>query len=154
MTNERASSRAERFALKAVTAQALSQAGGEHMAAHTTKSPAQLYRYGQRNDPAFAPVDVVLEIDRMAEQPIITAQLAASLGFRLVPIAAAEKTASLTSLISRFIGEASDVARTALEADEDGEHSPIEKRAILKELQELQSVATEIRRWVGDDNDA
>lgn len=149
MTTDRASSAAERFALKAVTAQSLSQAGGEHMSPYTRKSPAQLYRYGKRNDPNYAPLDVVLELDRMAEQPIITAQLAAFLGFRLVAVDSRDDRASLTDLVSDFIGETSDVSRTVLQADADGEITPRERKAILKEIREAQDVITRLRRQIG-----
>ena len=44
------------------------------------------YRYGSKTDTDFASVDVALEMDRLAEQPIIMAQLAALHGYRFVPV--------------------------------------------------------------------
>ncbi len=142
----RASGAEERAALKTATKMSLSKSGGGAISPFTRKSQAQLYRYGSKTDPDFAPVDVALEMDRMAEQPIITAQLAASLGYRLVPVGAERPSDNLRSLLSRFIRETGDVSTTIIDAEADGEISPREADDIRKEVREVEQLLTLIRR--------
>lgn len=140
---------AERFALKMATKHALTRAGGGNLSPFTRKSPAQLYRYGSNSAPdreVFAPVDIALEMDRAAEEPIITAHMASALGYRLAAVDEAGQGESLNGLVSRFIQEAGDVSSAVLDAQADGIISPSEHANILKEIREAEAVLTNLRR--------
>jgi hypothetical protein len=82
----RASSEQERHALKAATRRACQMAGGVDAFAQATRvnQPA-LSGYGSPSEPEkFMPLDIVLDCDREAGAPVIVAELARLLGYRLV----------------------------------------------------------------------
>lgn len=82
----RASTPAERLALKAAVKRASKLAGGAASVQHVTRvCESDLSRYaGAEYEDRHCPVDVALDLDREAGHPVILSALAAILGYRLV----------------------------------------------------------------------
>ncbi len=82
--------------LKAVTNRALRQVGASNFVQETRVREAQLSKYGSLGDDEnYMPLDVVADLERVLGDPMITAQLAALSGFRLVPDTAATRPPSM-----------------------------------------------------------
>jgi hypothetical protein len=84
----RNSTEADRNALKTAFKREISILGGLEAAASCTRvGKSVLSEYGAIQAPAsFPPVDVVLDLERIAGLPLVTECLARSQGFRLLPI--------------------------------------------------------------------
>ncbi len=82
---------AERARLKTATSVLVRDLGGVDAAAVTTRvGRTMLDDYGLPGSRHFAPVDVVLDLERVLRRPVVTQQLALASGFDLVPIEAAQ----------------------------------------------------------------
>ncbi|MFP3325730.1 hypothetical protein R0K05_21985, partial [Planococcus sp. SIMBA_160] len=84
----------------------------------TRVSTSQLSKYasfGEDNVDSFAPIDVAVEIDRAAKSPTITKEMAALLGYELVPVGIRDDIAASPAPISekdamRIMKEGMDVS--------------------------------------------
>lgn len=83
----------DRLGLKAAVRRSVSLAGGGDSVEYATRVDASsLSRYGSpkpEHEKNHCPVDVALDLDLEAGQPIITAAMASRQGFELVPIVSA-----------------------------------------------------------------
>jgi hypothetical protein len=130
--------------LKAAPARAMKLAGGAAVVQHSTRvNEATLSKYASTspdNDKNFVPVDVAVEIDMLAQSPIIVGAMAEMLGYRLVPNedAAAEARPLTVHDALVIANEAADVVKAITEAlANDGEIDAAEDRIITREVDEL-----------------
>ncbi len=88
MTAPRASAIEDRNALKTAFKQVVVMLGGLEAAASCTRvAKSQLSEYGSvQADERHAPIDVVLDLERIAGEPLITAALARAQGCLLLPV--------------------------------------------------------------------
>lgn len=131
-------------ALKGVTARALKLAGGAGVVQHSTRiNEATLSKCASAspdNEKTFAAIDVAVEIDMLAQSPVIVGAMAEMLGFRLVPSEAASEAARPLTLHDALViaNEAADVVKAITEAlADDGEIDASENRVITREVDEL-----------------
>ena len=141
--------------LKGATARALKLAGGGGIVQHSTRvNEATLSKYASTapdNDKAFVPLDVAVEIDMLAQSPVIVSAMAEMLGYRLAPSdAGAEDARPLTIHDALVIAnEAADVVKAITEAlAGDGEIDAAEDRLITREVDELVRVLKKTLRNV------
>lgn len=141
----------ERLTIKAAVRRALTFAGGGDCFTHVTRVDApRLSRYASQNDPQHMPVDVVLELDREAGGPVVTGQLAALQGYRLVHSKVDCRPVD-GELAPRLAREAGEVTAAVIEAIADGMITPREKARLLKEIEEAQSALHDLTaRLQGD----
>ncbi|OJX99511.1 MAG: hypothetical protein BGP07_03190 [Rhizobiales bacterium 63-22] len=134
----------ERRTLKAATSGAYQLAGGiSRILDFTRVTTAPLSKYasfGDEHAESFVPVDVAIEIDRAAKSPVIVKEMAALLGYELVPVgggATAAERPALTEIDAHIVlSEALDVSRAILDALEDGRIDAHERKHIGKEARE------------------
>lgn len=130
--------------LKGVTARTMKLAGGAAVVQHSTRvNEATLSKYASTspdNEKNFCPIDVALEIDMLAQSPVIVSAMAEMQGYRLVPSdEASDQTRPLTVHDALVIAnEAADVVKAITEAlANDGDIDAAEDRVITREVDEL-----------------
>ncbi|MFC0384360.1 phage regulatory CII family protein [Muricoccus vinaceus] len=120
--------------------QALCQrVGGLDAAAACTRvRRAQLGNYGNLNMPEiFAPVDVVLELQAITKDPIVTAEMARLQGYALVPVEAVAE-GELAALLAKVGAESGAVFQEFAQAlGNDGQVDSAERTAIARKLSDL-----------------
>ncbi|MDI6834863.1 MAG: hypothetical protein QMD99_03995 [Rhizobiaceae bacterium] len=142
-------------ALKAATRRSIDMAGGPEAFQHVTRvRQGSLSKYGlpgEEHEASFIPIDIALEADLEAGSPIITAELARLLGYRLVPAEAEPRAPGLTHRdVSRLSLEFDDVRRAAAEALEDDHVDHGERRAIRRQVDELKRALAEFEGKLGE----
>lgn len=148
----RKSTDAERLELKAATRRALDLAGKANAFALVTRVEAPaLSKYGSPAEPgAFMPIDVMLDLARDVGAPVILEELAAILGYRLVPLDDAGQGEPVTLAdIAAAAREAGDVTQTAMTALADGEIDGHERRELRQQIGENITVLRNIDRKLG-----
>jgi len=130
-----------RRALKMATQIVVNMCGGGDEAVHLTAfaNAPTLSLYGAfQDDRRFMRVDVALDLDLAAREPIMARALAAAQGWRLVrDEEAAGGTALCFADYGRLQREAFEAQAAVFESLEDGVITDAEKRRILKELADL-----------------
>lgn len=107
---------------------------------------------GQDNKDTFMPIDVALDLDRAANQPVITAKMAEILGYDLVPRLVLEESARRVCDVDAvdFMMEAMDVVRAMQAALVDGRVSRDDAKKILAELAQLEREIDDLKRNIGE----
>jgi hypothetical protein len=137
----------DRARLKGATRRSVERAGGgTALAAHTRVEPPALSKYAAPHEDAFVPIDVACDADMAAGAPVILSAMAATLGFRLVPIEGEPAPAIGPAMVGRLIRETGDVSAAVLEALADGRITPAERRAIAVEIDEALVAMFALRR--------
>jgi hypothetical protein len=142
--------------LKKATEAAYALGGGVSVITLRSRaSVSQLSKYASTNEEngeTLAPSDVVLEIDRAAGSPVITAALARLQGFKLVPDQAfttARRTLTEGDALD-FMSEAMDVVE-AIRAMKRKDHpNSADKKAVAKEVNEAIRELKEILLSLGE----
>lgn len=110
-------------------------------ATRTTRSLAS--EYGNINNPdRFAPVDVVLDAERIAGRPRVTETLAVLQGFALVSIEPRE-AGDLAAKLAEFGRDSSTLFADAAIALAHGNPTDAERAALQRDLAEIQRVVAE-----------
>ncbi|WP_062233117.1 hypothetical protein [Aureimonas sp. N4] len=127
-----------RLALKAAVRRAISLSGGGRSVENSTRvSHSVLSRYGLPEHPdQHCPLDVAVDLDLEAGQPIILAALAEALGYDIVrrePVAPSDMP--WCAKISMMVQQDGRVTSAILDAVADGEISAAEARCIVPELE-------------------
>lgn len=142
-------------ALKGCTARAIKLAGGAAVVQHSTRvNEATLSKYASAspdNEKAFVPVDVAVEIDMLAQSPVILTAMAELAGYRLVANEEAEVEARPLTIHDALViaNEAADVVKAITEAlANDGDIDAAEDRVITREVDELVRVLRKTLRNV------
>ncbi|MGH6773100.1 phage regulatory CII family protein [Brucella tritici] len=145
----------ERRTLKAATDGAYVLSGGiSRILDFTRVSTSQLSKYasfGEDNTDSFAPIDVAVEIDRADKSPTITKEMAALLGFELVPVGIRSDIAASPAPITekdamRILKEGMDVSQAIVDALTDNRIDAAERKNIGKEARELIRVMEDLVR--------
>lgn len=146
---DRPTSDHDRARLKGATKRAIERAGGgTAFAGQTRVEPPALSKYAAQHEDHFVPVDVACDADMAAGAPVILSAMAATQGFRLVPI---DETAPAfhSSMVGTLIRETGEVSAAILEAMADGRITPAERRAIEAEIDEAMQALFVLRRAFG-----
>lgn len=158
MNDQRPFTRADYLALKAATRRAIESAGTlTELATYTRVDPAQLSRYGNPEHQSFAPLDVAMDLDRLAGAPIILRAWAERLGYELAPHeSAAHEPEALAEHIPDIAGETADVVRALADTADQGA-SPAQARIIDREageaIEKLTALREDARRVIAGDKD-
>ena len=139
---------ADYAALKNAVRRACQQAGGglRTLAAMTRLSAAQLSRFGDLDSDQSIPLDVALDLDSLAGQPVITAALADRLGYELVPLARAMvENATIAQHLSTLARESGDALSTIAAALSDDHLSINELVQIERECGDLKAAVQSLR---------
>ncbi len=118
--------------------------GLDATAACTRVNASLLSQYGNVYGERFAPVDVILDVETIAGDPLVTAALARAQGYLLVPVAprGADALSVRLAEIGRDVAALFATAAGALARDQPTE---AERDALARELDEVARVATETR---------
>ncbi|WP_454683974.1 phage regulatory CII family protein [Ancylobacter moscoviensis] len=137
-------------ALKNAFRRAVRQSGGglRELSAMTRLSPAQLSRFGDLNSDQWAPLDVVLDMDSLAGEPVITRALGDLLGHDLVSSKAAVAHGRLVQHLAGLARESGDVLSGISDALADGELTPNELSRIENDLADLDAQVQAARATV------
>lgn len=113
--------------------------GGKQAARLTVVDPATLSLYGAPHEDArHMRIDVALDLDLAAGEPVIAMALAAAQGYSLVRLDAGAGCGPLTiSDFARLQREAFEAKAAVLESIADPDITPAEKRRMRKELADL-----------------
>lgn len=142
----------EQRSLKAATDGAYVLGGGiSCILPFTRVGVSTLSKYASFNDEhhdSFMPIDVVVEVERRAKSPVIIRQLAALVGYELVPCKRYDEPARAVTEADahRVLKEAMDVAQAIIAAREDNRIDAAERKIIDKELVEAIRALESVRR--------
>jgi hypothetical protein len=150
MNDSRPYARADYLAIKAATRRACVEAGPlNEIAAQTRVDPAQLSRYGNVEERVFAPVDVAMDLDRLAGGNTILAAWAQVAGFELVPH---ELHARASRLFDHVAAIARDMSAVIAEIAEPKDDTPARARevetAAAEAVDALDQLRTDCRRVI------
>ncbi|WP_019997293.1 hypothetical protein [Aureimonas ureilytica] len=140
-----------RLALKAAVRRAVALAGGGRSVENATRvSHSVLSRYGlPEHTDQHCPLDVAIDLDLEAGQPVILAALAEMQGYDIVrrePVAPSDTP--WCAKISAMVQQDGRVTSTLLEAIADGQISPAEARCIIPELEREIELLRRVRERV------
>ena len=121
-----------RAALKTAVRLTLHRLGGLDAAATCCRVGAtNLQQYGSQAHPdRHIPADVILDLELIAGEPLITAALARAQGYRLEPVTA-RQTGDVVSPAQRLGRAAAELSAQLLAALEDHSISPAERDVLL-----------------------
>lgn len=131
--------------LKSATRRGVALAGGPN-SLKTRVAPSHISEYGNIAHSMFVPIDVAVEIDRAAKQPVILRAMAERLGYDLVPREQSSTVQSLTAAAGNLAREAGELVSTAIEVGSDGKLSPNEAKRILSEAADAEALIDEVKR--------
>lgn len=134
----RPTSDADRVKLKRAFHLLVELAGGVSLAENVTRvRAAALSKFGSLSDEQFAPIDVVLDLERSVGSPVVTNLLAEMQGYRTArgPAASGAGAPGLEDL-ARLVRESADVTTAFAAAAIDGRFDPHEVREINREIEE------------------
>jgi hypothetical protein len=129
--------------LKALFRALLTRCGGLDASASCVRvGRSQLANYTDMASDQFAPVDVVAELEAVAGEPLVTAELARRAGFLLIPVVADAEghLAQDMAQLGREIGEA--FAAYAEAMGNDGRLDAAEADRVERELADVARIAT------------
>lgn len=134
----------ERRTLKAATDGAYVLSGGiSRILDFTRVSTSQLSKYasfGDDNADSFVPIDVAIEIDRAAKSPVIVKEMAALLGYSLIPLRTDSEKSEYQAVTEadgyRALKETMDVVQAVIDARADGWIDAADRKNVLKEIRE------------------
>lgn len=137
----------ERIALKAATRRVVELAGGPNLASSSTRVAAsQLSLYGNVNDAQFVPLDVVVDLDRLAGDNVLLRTLAAMAGFELIARASSQDDSScITSSAGDLAQEAGQLVSDVITAARDKTITPAEATAISGKALQIEETINEIK---------
>lgn len=128
-------------ALKTLFRAIVDRVGGcDAAAACSRPGRSQIASYYDMTSEAFAPVDVVADLEAAAMEPLITAELARRAGYALVPVDA-QGSGELPSSMAAFGREVAEVFATYAEAMADGKLERCEAEHLQRQLLDVIRVA-------------
>ena len=149
-------SETEYSSLKRMLDVAYELAGGVTVFQYVTRVvTSQLSKYAStdvENEKKFIPVDIALDLDRAAKQPIVTAKMAELLGYRLEPL---EQRIEVAKPLSEsdaleIMDEATLLWRMTRQAFADGRIDALERKQLRLKLHELIRAASKIIQQLDD----
>ena len=141
----------ERRALSLSVKRAAKLGGGAASVQHMTRvGEADLSRYGAPDqDDRHCPIDVAVELDRMAGGPVIVAAMASMLGYRLVAEARGAGADLCLREVGRITSESAEVVSAILDAMSDGRLCEADRRRINMEIEEACRVLRTVQARMG-----
>jgi hypothetical protein len=134
--------------LKSATGRLLRSVGGPEALAPETRGCAETLRNYQRpGHDSFAPIDVIVDAEMDAAFPLVTAQLARSAGYQLVPL---PETLPGTGEIHTAMREAAEMIAAGATALADGRIDHTEAPALLAEIREAVRALNSAEQWLLD----
>ncbi|WP_395495140.1 hypothetical protein [Acetobacter sp. KSO5] len=131
-------------AIKTATQGAIKIIGGCYAAEDISRvRHSQLGEYQNRNSPQVVPVDVAIDLDLSAQEPLILAAMAHAEGFRLMPVSFSG-SGHIPKDMAQYAKATSDVLQDALNALADGQVDVQEAHAILAHIQRARMVSGQI----------
>lgn len=150
--------------LKTATQAVIKIVGGVEASACITRvSAVQLSNYQRRDNPLVVPVDIAVELDACAQQPVILSVMASQLGYTLLPIDLGEGCAATsTAEVCSTVGATMSATMKALADGRIDQHEAIDLAHRLNNiirvtsiaLQDMQSLAYPERSKAATPNDA
>ncbi len=127
--------------LKTATRALIQRVGGLHAAATVTRVNASVLAeyYDPNAAERLVPADVAADLERVAGEPVVTAQLARMAGHALLPLQAGQGTDA--AAIGRVFAECGQLGAAWAAAMEDGRISAVEAERLMSELADLQRAA-------------
>ncbi|NMG39836.1 hypothetical protein GRZ55_11330 [Chelativorans sp. ZYF759] len=141
----------ERRALSMSVRRAAKLGGGAASVQHMTRvGEADLSRYGApEQDDRHCPIDVAVDLDRMAGGPVVVAAMATLLGYRLVAEARPANGDLCLREIARIGSESAEVVAAILHAMADGTLCEADRRRINMEIEEACRVLRSVQGRLG-----
>lgn len=143
----------DRLRIKNRTKQLVKLAGGPEVFQHSAGVPKDmLSKYGSISEPNFINAAVIIALDRQLEAPLMVGELAAMLGYRLVPMDDSGEGDEAVTIrdIAELTRADSDVSSGLAEAMEDGVIDIDERRrsraAIALKISKLHRVDRKLAR--------
>lgn len=122
--------------IKTATQTAISVIGDvESAASYTRVGKSQISEYQNRHSPLIVPVDVAVDLDISAQQPLILAAMATIEGYALLPIAFGEGCAA--TAMSEVAASASGTMTAVIRALADGRIDRAEAADLSQRLGDL-----------------
>lgn len=147
----RPSTEHDRAALKAAVRRAMKRAGGGDSFCHSTRvgAPTLSYYANPGRDDMHIPVDVAIDLDREAGAPVVAAEMARMLGYRLVPLDAVDGGPDMSDLAA-VAGESADVVRKFADALADGAIDRLERADLSAEIDEARAAFDRLARKLAE----
>lgn len=143
------------LALKSATRQLVRQCGGVEAGAAVTRAGFQtLSKYGRPQEPVFAPVDVIADLEADAGAPLVTRQLAALAHHVLVPLprggTGKGRWYRHISEVTQGVGEVVQRLGRALEDDGDVSREEVKRLDLREEVREAIADLVELDRALAE----
>lgn len=139
----------ERLRIKNRTKQLVKLAGGPEIFQHSAGVPKDmLSKYGSLSEPNFINAAVIVALDRQLEAPLMVGELAAMLGYRLVPIEPDPPAAVDIGDLADLHKETSEAVGSVAVLVKGGVNDMAAKRAACKEIDEGIATLYRVRRKV------
>jgi hypothetical protein len=131
-----------RAALATATKRLIGELGGLEAAASCTRvRPSVLSDYGNPHSERMVPVDVTLDLERIAGRPLVTAALASLQGYALLPLDARGDD-DIARHLARIGASVASLFARAAEALRDGVVDDAERQDLLFRLAEVGRTVT------------
>jgi hypothetical protein len=139
----------ERLRIKARTKQLIKLAGGPELFQHSAGVPKDmLSKYGSVSEPNMINAAVIVALDRQLEAPMMLGELAAMLGYRLVPVEPDEPAAIDVQDLADVHRETSEAVSAVAVLVSDRSDPAAARRNALKEIDEGIAALYHARRKV------
>ena len=131
--------------LKTATRLIIHDLGGIDAAAAASRvGRSQFSDYTQPGSDRFIPVDVLLDVEALADAPHVTAALARTLGYELTPVMPRDR-GQLGEALARLSLEVGELFATASRAFSDGRLTDEEREQMAKDIDDVVRVGNEAR---------
>lgn len=118
--------------------------GIEAVAEDTNYSKSYIGNINNHNDPTFIPVNMILNLERDSDDPVITRMLARKQGYVLIPAQSKMSSSQAAILTARLGKETSDVFAEIAKSIADGAIDPTEAKKCLKEVFDMLKAGHEL----------
>ncbi|WP_336946698.1 phage regulatory CII family protein [Asaia sp. HN010] len=129
--------------IKTATQAAIQAVGGIDAAASFVRvGRSQLSDYQNRHSPSVVPVDVAVELDKCAQQPVILSVMASQLGFMLLPIDLGDGCAATSMAeVASTVGDTMNATMRALSDGKIDQHEAMDLAHRLNDVIRVTSIA-------------
>lgn len=139
----------ERLRIKARTKQLIKLAGGPETFQHSAGVPKDmLSKYGSVSEPNMINAAVIVALDRQLEAPMMLGEMAAMLGYRLVPMEPDEPVKLDVKDLANLHKETSEAVGSVAVLVSGAEDQAAARRGAIKEIDEGIASLYQIRRKV------
>lgn len=126
-------------AIKTATQKAIEEAGGVDAVASAVRvGRSQISDYQNKHSPSVVPVDVALDLDRYAGEPLLLAEFAKQSGYAITPFTFGE--GDIAAVMQRFIRRSGSTSETTVRILADGIVTLEEANDLLKDLLDVRHV--------------